>query len=210
MLNSRQIDGLHAEIGGGYSMGPVIIIDAAYIAPVEIEVIALYENGDEIESQITDNETDARHIFSEMLQRHAEPLQKAFAEADLKPGKKYTIFHLGEFGFPVAQKITFHKMELTTHAQYRDAVKLTFTPYRKRKEYYQYFYSKSFIICDGWQDIDEKNIKNTLTDTPKVKTTITKYGCFDRRYIDDAEQYLKNIIAIYKDYKTGADGRQYA
>ena len=210
MNGARQIENAHAEIGGGYSMGPTIIIDAAEIFPGEIEVMAMYKGGEEIECKIAADDDEARRIFSDMVQRYAEPMQKVFAGANLKAGGKYTIFHLGEFGFPIAQKITFHSMELTTYAQHRDAVKLIFTPYRKRSTYQKYFYNNSLIICEGWQDINEKDIKNTLSETPEVKTTITKYACFDSRYIEDAEKYLKNIIGVFKKYQTGVSGRVYA
>jgi hypothetical protein len=205
----RHIPGAHAQIGGGYAGGPVIIIDAVEIFPGEIEVMTL-SNGDELETQITDNDMDAQRIFSEMLQRHAEPLQKAFAGAGLVPDGKYTIFFLNDFGFPSSQKITFHEMEFTTYAQHRDAINLIFTPYRKRKRYSQLFHDQSFIICEGWQDVDENSIKETLTDTPDVRIAKTKYPCFDSRYIEDAEKYLTNIIAVHKDYKTGTNGKLYA
>ena len=208
---AEQLAGLHAEIGGGYAQGPKIVSDAAEIFPGQIEVMTLNTvTGDEIESVNAADAEEARRIFSEMVQRHAEPLQQDFLRADMSPGERYTIFHLGEWGFPIAQKITFHKMELTTYAQHRDVIKLTFTPARKRSMYEQRFYNTSFIICAGWQDIDETKTKIVLTDTPELKTTKTKYACFDSRYIDDAESYLQNIIVIHKAYRTGTNGKIYA
>jgi hypothetical protein len=205
----RHIPGAHAQIGGGYADGPIITIDAAEIFPGEIEVITLSDD-DELETQIADNDADARRIFSEMLQHHAEPLQKAFSGAGLVPGGRYTIFSLNDFGFPSIQKITFHEMEFTTYAQHRDVVNLIFTPYRKRKRYSKLFHDQSFISCDGWQDVDESNVKDTLTDSPDIRITKTKYSCFDARYFEDAQKYLTNIIAVYKDYKTGTNGKVYA
>jgi hypothetical protein len=204
----RQI--AHAQIGGGYSDGPAIIIDASELAPGSIEVAAMYEDVDEIEMQTATNDDDARRIFSDMLFRYAEPLQKAFLGAGMVPGGRYTIFCLSDFGFPVVYKITFDHMEPTTYAQHRDVMKLVFRPFRKRKLYEIYFHSKSFIVCAGWRDINESNTKDTLTDTPEIKTTMSKYPSFDARYIDDAEHYLKSILVVHKAYKTGVNGKLFA
>lgn len=207
----KHIDGLHAQIGGGYAMGPKIIIDAAELSPNKIEVMTLNAvTGDEIEVTTVTNEADAQRVFHEMIQRHAEPLQAAFDRAGMQYGHEYTIFHLGEFGFPIAQKITFHKMELTTYAQHRDAVHLMFTPCGKRRLYGQHFYNQSFIICAGWHTLDETKIKKIVTDTPQVKATLTKYAAFDARYIEDAEAYLPDILVVHKAYKNGVNGKIYA
>jgi len=192
-------------------MGPKLIIDAAELAPGEIEVMALNDTtGEELEARTAGTEEEARRIFSDMIQRHAEPLQAAFYKADMKPGGRYTIFHLGEWGFPITQRITFHGLEFTTYAQHRDVIKLTFTPAGKRKPYTQKFSNASFIICAGWQSVEESKVKNVLEDRPGLRTTITKYACFDYRYIEDAENYLENIIVVHKAYRTGVNGKQYA
>ena len=210
----KSLENMHAEIGGGYAMGPKIIIDAAFIAPDEngrkIEIVAMRPDGDEIESASARNESDARRIFSEMVKRHAEPLQQAFIDADMKPGGRYTIFYLGEFGFPVVLQIEFTDMQFITYAQHRDVIKLTYRPRGKRNQRAQLFYNKSFIICGGWQDVEKTKYTNVLTDTPQLTTTMSKYCCFDSRYIEDAEKYLDNIILTHKDYKTGVDGKIYA
>jgi hypothetical protein len=211
MLGQKTIENLHAEIGGGYTMGRKIIVDAAEIMPGEVEVMALYDGGDEIETKIALNIDEAREIFLDMVKRYAEPLQASFIAANMKPGERYTIFHLGhDFGFPIMQKFTYEGMELTTYAQHKDAVKLLFRPYKKRTLYEKYFYNQSFIICKGWHDLDETKTKDTLTDRPGWKTTITKYACFDARYIEDAKSYLPDIVAIHDEYKTGVNGKLYA
>ena len=138
-------------------------------------------------------------------------VQGTFKAAGLVPGEKYTIFHLGhDFGFPMFDKITFDSMSFEKYAQYEDAVKLTFTPYRKRRLFYRWYYNESFIICRGWHDLDETKIKNIIEDTPEYKATMTKYSCFDARYIQDAKEYLPDIIAVYDEYKTGKNGKLYA
>ena len=185
------------------------IIDAAEIAG-QIEVMAMYENGEELECIATENKIDARRIFLDMITRYAEPMQQAFYRADMKPGNKYTIFHLGEFGFPIAQKIIFYGIECGTYAQHSDVITLVYKPFGKRGTYRKRFCNASVIICDGWQDIEETKTVNVVKDTAEVKATITKYSCFDARYIEDAEKYLQNILSIHKRFRTGVNGTTYA
>lgn len=198
----------HEELKGGYTMGKKIIIDACEISG-EFEVMAMYENGEELESKTVTTETEAIKVFDDLLLKYAEPLQCALYDK-LQPGKKYTLVYLNEFGFPVAQKITFHSMRTTTYAQYSDVMEMIFTPYRKRTKYRKHIYNCSMMIFEGWQDLKEEEVKETLEDNKNVKITKSKYGCFDRRYIDDLENCFKNPVVIYKDYKTGVNGKIYA
>lgn len=199
----------HEEIGGGYSIRKKIIIDACEISSGEFNVMALYENGEELEEIETNTETEAIQVFNKMFEKYAGELQKALY-GKLETGKKYTIVHIGEFGFPIAQKITFHSMKCTTYAQHVDVVKMIFTPYRKRNQYQKYFYNTSFMIFEGWQDLKESDTKEVLKDDGNIKLVKSKYACFDSRYIDDLENVFKNPVVIYKNYKTGVNGKLYA
>lgn len=198
----------HEELKGGYTMGRKIIIDACEIFG-EFEIMAMYENGEELESRTVSTEIEAIKVFDNLLLKYAEPLQCALYNK-LQPGKKYTLVYLNEFGFPVAQKITFHSMRTTTYAQYSDVMEMIFTPYRKRTKYRKLIYNCSMMIFEGWQDLKETDIKETITDNDKVKVTKSKYGCFDSKYIDDLENCFKNPVVIYKNYKTGVNGKIYA
>lgn len=198
----------HEELKGGYTMGRKIIIDACEIFG-EFEIMAMYENGEELESKTVSAEIKAIKVFEDLFLRYAEPLQCALYNK-LQPGKRYTLVYLNEFGFPVAQKITFHSMRTTTYAQYSDVMEMIFTPYRKRTQYRKLFYNCSMMIFEGWQDLKEEEIKETLEDNKNVKITKSKYGCFDSRYIDDLENCFKNPVVIYKNYKTGVNGKIYA
>lgn len=120
----------HEELKGGYTMGKKIIIDACEIFG-EFEVMAMYEDGEELESKTVTTESEAIKVFDDLFLKYAEPLQCALYNK-LHSGKKYTLVYLNDFGFPVAEKITFHSMETTTYAQYNDVIKMIFTPYRKR------------------------------------------------------------------------------
>lgn len=198
----------HEELKGGYTMGKKIIIDACEIFE-EFEIMVMYEDGEELESRTVSTEIEAIKVFDNLLLKYAEPLQCALYNK-LQSGKKYTLVYLNEFGFPVAQKITFHSMRTTTYAQYSDVMEMIFTPYRKRTKYRKLIYNCSMMIFEGWQDLKEEGIKETLEDNKSVKITKSKYSCFDSRYIDDLENCFTNPVVIYKDYKTGVNGKIYA
>ena len=208
MLNSIR----HEEIGGGYTLRPKIILDAADLRPIgkQFEIVALDKNGEELDNVAAADESAAVAEFDKLVRKYAEPFQKAMNAAGLVPGHRYTLVHLGEFGFPLAQKITFHGMSFQTYAQHSDVVKFTFTPYRKRTKYTQLFYNSSLMIFDGWQDMDEDAISDTLKDDGTVKITQSKYSCFSASYIEDLEKIFKDPVMIWKNYKQGANGKQYA
>ena len=205
-MGARQIS--HMELFGGYSGKRKIIIDASEIFG-EYSVMALYENGEEIEEKISKSEKEAMDLYKKMVEKYLEPLQKAVFMAGLVPGNKYTLFYLNDFGFPVCQKITFERMEFSTYAQYSDVVKLIFKPYRKRSVYQKYFYNCSLSIFEGWQDLREEDTKILIKEDQNVKITQSKYSCFDANYIKDGNKLLKNPIMIYEDFKTGANGKIY-
>ena len=201
----------HQEIGGGYSNRRKIIVDAAEIRPEEFEIMALRAaDGEELETVIVHNEVEAKKAYDEMLSHYLEPLQRAVFDGKLVPGEKYTLFHLGEFGFPIAWKITLLDYEYTTYAQYSDVVKLTFKMFRKRNTYQHYLHHESFAIFKGWQDLKKEDMVNVLSEENGVKTVMSKYSCFDSRYIEDGLSLLENPVVIYKNYKTGANGKIYA
>ena len=201
----------HEELKGGYTMGKKIIIDACHIDTITryIEVMAMYEDGEELESVIVSTEEEAIEAFNIMFMKYAEPLQKALY-GKLQEGKRYTLVYLNDFGFPVAQKITFHSMNATTYAQYSDVMEIIFTPYRKRSKYKKYFYNCSFMVFEGWQDLKEEYTKEIIESNENFKIVKSKYGCFDSRYIDDLEKCFNNPIVIYKNYKIGVNGKSYA
>lgn len=198
----------HEELKGGYSMGKKIIIDACEIFG-EFEVMVMYEDGEELESRTVSTEKDAIEVFNYMFMKYAEPLQKALYNK-LEEGKRYTLVYLNDFGFPVAQKITFHFMKTRTYAQYSDVMEMVFTPYHKRSQYRKLFYNGTIMIFEGWQDLKEEDTTETIKDDRNVKVTRSKYESFNSRYIDDLENCFKNPVVIYKDYKKGVNGKIYA
>lgn len=202
----------HEEIGGGYTMQQEIILNAADLRPIggQFEIVALDHNGEELDTATADSEAAALVEFNKLVQKYAKPLQKALNAAGLVPGHRYTLVYLNEFGFPVAEKITYDSMVFTTYAQHSDVVKMVFTPYRKRSKYSKLFYNCSLMVFEGWQNMDEKFIKETIRDDGKIKVMKSKYSCFSASYIEDLEKAFDRPVMIYKDYKRGVNGKLYA
>ena len=198
----------HEKLKGGYTIGKKIIIDACEIFG-EFEIMAMYEDGEELESKIVATESEAIEVFNNLFLKYAEPLQEALYNK-LRDGKRYTLVYLNDFGFPVAQKITFHSMRATTYAQHSDVMEIIFTPYRKRSQCKKRFYNCSLMIFEGWQDLKEKDIKETIRDNGDVKITKSKYPCFDSNYIEDLEKVFNSPVVVYKNYKIGVNGKSYA
>lgn len=205
MINSIR----YAELFGGYSGKRKIIVSASEPFSGEYSVMAMYENGEEIEEISPQTEQEAIKAWDAMMEKYLEPLQKAIFKAGLIPGERYTLFYLNDFGFPVCQKIVFEGMKFTTYAQYSDVVKLKFKPYRKRSLYEKFFYNCSLSIFKGWQDLKEEDTKETLKEDEQVKITRSKYSCFDANYIKDGNRLLKNPVMIFENFKTGVNGKIY-
>ena len=87
---------------------------------------------------------------------------------------------------------------------------MVFTPFRKRTKYSRRFYNSSLMIFEGWQDMDESATNEILKDDGEIKITKSKYGCFSASYIEDLEKLFTNPVMIYKNYKTGVNGKVYA
>lgn len=200
----------HEEIGGGYTHARKIIIDACESSTGEFKAMALDEDGEELTGHKAHDEDSITEAFYNLINQYAEPLQKTVYCARLVPGGKYTLAYCNEFGFPVAQKITLDSVQLTSYAQFSDCVRLAFIPYCKRTKYTKTFYNTSLLIFEGWQDLPKNfgfTVKRETADCTMLKSN---YSCFDSHYIDDIEKILKNPVVVYKNYKTGVNGKIYA
>ena len=114
------------------------------------------------------------------------------------------------FSFPVSQKITLHSVEETNWAQYDDAVRFVFKPYRKRRYYQKYFYNCSLAIYDGWVDLD-KNVGYQIEERNGIKIKKSLYSCFDSRFFTDAIQSLGKPMFEYRHFETRkSDGKVFA
>ena len=121
-------------------------------------------------------------------------IQETFRQADLKQGEKYTILYLNDFSFPVVYKIVFHSAEETTYAQYKDAVRLVFKPYRKRNYYQMRFYGshKHFAILKGWHDIQ------TAQTVTRNGYSFTEICSGDYSFIEKAcKEHAQDVVLNY-------------
>lgn len=190
--------------------GNKMVIDAFLISENEYEVMVLDTNGEEIDCVNVSTETEAIEKFDKMVSKYAEPFQKAIYNAKLEENEKYTLVYFNDFGFPVAQKITFSSLMLCTYAQFSDCVKMTFIPYRKRKMYSKTFFNSSILIFKGWQELKEEDTHIIEHEDDNMRVTRSKYGCFDSKYIEDVQKKFKNPVCIYKNYNIGVSGKLYA
>ena len=122
VFKMRQI--AHQQIGGGYAVGPVVVVDTTEIEPGIFETMAMKPDGDELFVCRASDEKQAVEQFREVLMKYAAPMQEAIIRVGMVPGKKYTLLRMSEFGFPMAQKITFLAAECATYAQHYDVIKL--------------------------------------------------------------------------------------
>lgn len=198
------------EIGGGYSMQRKIIVNCARLPDGEFEIMALYENGDELETVAAQTEETAMNLFDSVLQKYLQPLQKAVFAAHMRPEEKYTVLSLNDFGYPVARKILFKSLRCTTWAQYGDAVEIHCRPYRKRSDCKLRLYNKSFAIYEGWHDLPDDAWQTVVSRTEKTTVTKFNYECYSANYMEDCLAAMPQPLAVYKDYKTGVNGKLYA
>lgn len=199
----------HEVIGGGYSGKRKITIDACEFSTGEFEAMAIDDKGNELDGYTARDEDSIIDIFDTLIDKYASPLQKAVYSAGLVSGGKYTLAYCNDFGFPVAQKITFERLNLCTYAQFSDCVELICIPYRKRSKYRKILHDTSILIFEGWQDLP-KNFGYTVErETADCTMQKSNYSCFDSHYIDDMEKVLKNPVVVYKNYKTGVNGKIY-
>lgn len=128
-------------------------------------------------------------------------MQQQFADANLVNGQKITIIRMGAWGGVQNTKAIFKSCEDSKYAQHTDAVKMTFKPDNKNKDYYTYLYN-DVIIYNGWLDVPQKLFwEDVKTDSVFIQRT--KYASCDSKQYDVilnyfAEHGIKPIINTYK------------
>jgi hypothetical protein len=128
-------------------------------------------------------------------------IQDQFKNAAISQGEKLTLFYIGGMGSIMTDRITFDSVTNTTYAQYDNAVKLTFTPERKRNLHYNYFHSE-LLVFKGWHNLPE-TVLNTVEESNGFIVTRSKYGSCDHKQYDAILYYfnlngIKPIINTYK------------
>lgn len=192
----------HAKLGGGYSQRREIIIDAADMheyGESGFEVAALTKDGDELDMERCDTAEQAKAAFDALIQKYAEPLQRTIASADLHPGGRYTLVYHNEFGFPVAQKVTFWGYAMRTYAQHSDVVQLTVAYRGGKTQWLKLFIGyEPLLIFRGWQKLPESALWDVKRSSGDTTMRVSKYESFSAQYIEDALHILKDPVAIYR------------
>lgn len=135
------------------------------------------------------------------LLQEVDGIQDQFTNADIQEGEKLTLFYISDWGSIVTNRITFDSVTNSSYAQYDNAVKLTFTPEKKRKLHYKYFYG-TLLAFKGWHTLPESVLYH-VEESNGFKTTRSKYGSCDNRQYDEIlnhfkKQGIKPIINTYK------------
>jgi hypothetical protein len=135
------------------------------------------------------------------LLHEVDGIQDQFEKADIQEGEKVTLFYISDWGSIVTHRITFNSAVNSPYAQYDNAVKLTFTPERKRKLHYKYFYS-TLLVFKGWHNLPE-NVLHHVEENNGMRITRSRYHSCDNRQYDEILNYfndqgVKPIINSYK------------
>ena len=192
----------HAKLGGGYTQRREIIIDAADMSEYGesgFEVAALTEDGDELDMERCDTAEQAKAAYDALIQKYAEPLQRTIASADLQPGGRYTLVFHNEFGFPIAQRVTFCGYAMRTYAQHSDVVQLKVVYRREKKQWLKLFIGyEPLLIFKGWQELPESAVWRPTRSTRDGTMRVSKYESFSNQYIEDALRILKAPVVVYR------------
>lgn len=155
-------------------------------------------------------ESEDIEVVKQFYIDNAEPLQQAILSANMEEGKKYTLVYIDDFGFPVADKITFIGAIPCQYAQYTDAIKMAFKRARKRNAIAKYFYNCSIAIYEGWHDLKKEDSFNKTSETAEVTCYMSKYTAFDSKYFSDAVEKFGKPLAEHRNFRTGTNGKVYA
>ncbi|MEM4994955.1 LPD29 domain-containing protein [Priestia sp. SB1] len=128
-------------------------------------------------------------------------IQEQFKNADIQQGEKVTLFYISDWGSIVTSRVTFDEAVPAKYAQYDNAVKLTFTPEKKRKLHYKYFYS-TLLVYKGSHSLPD-TVLNHVEESNGMRVTRSKYGSCDNKQYDEIMSYfeqqgIKPVINTYK------------
>lgn len=157
----------------------------------------IYENNFKLSKEVVQQIEieDLKHMMYRVLME-IDSITEQFSRAGLQDGQRITIMRIGDFGGFTVQHVTFKSMEIGKYAQYDNAVKLVFIPERKRKLYYNWYYS-DMVVVDGWVNIPETLLYD-VTETADFITKHSKFLSCDRTMYTVVEEYLnkQGIIPI--------------
>lgn len=139
------------------------------------------------------------HMYK--LLTEVDGIQDQFEDAAIKQGEKVTLFYISDWGSIVTNKIIFDSADPSKYAQYDKAVKITFTPEKKRKLHYKHFYS-TLLVYKGWNSLPE-TVLHHVEESNGMRITRSKYSSCDNKQYDEIlnhfeRQGLKPIVNTYK------------
>lgn len=117
-----------------------------------------------------------------------------FNDAPLVKGNKYTLFYMSDFGGLVSSKVVYDSHQPEKYAQYDNAVKMVYKPYRKRGLYRQYFYSR-LLVFEGWHDLPE-SVLFDLDNTNGWPTKSSKFLSCDLGQFEEVLNYFKDSLNL--------------
>ncbi|WP_080845604.1 LPD29 domain-containing protein [Cytobacillus gottheilii] len=135
------------------------------------------------------------------LLQEVDGIQDQFTNADIQQGEKLTLIYISDFGSIVTNRITFDSVTNSKYAQYDNAIKLTFTPEKKRKLHYKYFYS-TMLVYKGWVSLP-KSVLHEEEQRNGFTITKSKYHSCDNRQYDEILYYFEqqDIVPVINTYK---------
>jgi hypothetical protein len=135
------------------------------------------------------------------LLQEVDGIQDQFEKANLQELEKVTLFYISDWGSIVTNRITFDSVKNEKYAQYDNAIKLTFTPEKKRKLHYKHYYS-TMLVYKGWHSLPEE-VLHHVEERNGMRITKSKYHSCDNRQYDEILNHfeqmdMKPIVNTYK------------
>jgi hypothetical protein len=128
-------------------------------------------------------------ILKKYMADNAPATNSMFNEtvSNVKANNKVTIIMYSDFGFPYAINTIIDSFEIKQYAQHKDSLFITHKPKGKRKLWEEVIKPyQSFIIYDGWLNVDIDSITKSVIRSDSSMTVIQgNYKCFDKRYLTD-------------------------
>jgi len=144
--------------------------------------------------QIKDNEYIKTSMYR--LIRECEPTKDQFINTDIQEGELLTIIRPSMLAGASKEYITFKDWQEQKYAQYKDNIKVIFKD--KGKLYGINLTNDKVLIYRGFLDLP-KSVLYNITEN----STITKYGSYDEKALDDIINYFESIgqLPVINTYK---------
>ncbi|MEW5569645.1 LPD29 domain-containing protein [Rossellomorea marisflavi] len=143
---------------------------------------------------------DLKAAFYKIL-NETDGIQEQFNKADLQEGDKVTMFYISDWGSIVTSRMTISSVKNEPYAQYKDAVRVTYKPQKKKSLFYTHFYS-NLLVYRGWHSLPV-DVLHTLSQGNGFQVTKSKYHSCDLKQFDEILNHFKNqelnpVVNTYK------------